>query len=131
MAICTSSAKGHDSVLRYDPDDRCIRGDACCFRAGGLDAPRGLAFQGGYVYVTSVGATGRPRAGKDSVLRFDAATGCAGGTFRLPGDAVFIASGSGGLDNPSRFVFGPDGKAYVSSTATTHVFRDSKLRSPL
>src|SRR5262245_8006277 len=83
--------------------------------AGGLDAPRGLTFRGGYAYVTSVG-TDTASPGKDSVLRYDATTGAPAGVSGQPGDAVFIASGSGGLDNPSRVVFGPDGRAYVSST---------------
>ena len=55
----------------------------------------------------------------DSVLHYDAVTGAPAGLSGQPGDAVFISSGSGGLDNPSRMVFGPDGRAYVSSTATT------------
>jgi len=85
--------------------------------AAGWDAPRGLLFRNGYVYVTSVGAS-TPEPGMDSVLRFDAVTGAPAGVSGLPGDAVFISSGSGGLDNPSRMVFGPDGKAYVASTSS-------------
>lgn len=119
-------SEGTDAVLRYDPATGAPAGlsgqtgDAA-FVAGGsgsLDAPRGLAFRDGYVYVTSVGGTA-PAPGMDSVLRYDAATGAPAGLSGQPGDAVFIASGSGGLDNPSRIVFGPDGRAYVSSTATT------------
>jgi sugar lactone lactonase YvrE len=117
---------GTDAVLRFDPVTGAPAGvsglpDDAVFIAsgsGGLDAPRGVIFQGAYVYVTSVG-TETPGFGKDSVLRFDAVTGAPAGVSGLPDDAVFIASGSGGLDNPTRMVFGPDGKAYVSSTATT------------
>ncbi len=50
-------------------------------------------------------------------MRFDAITGAPAGVSGQAADAIFIASGSGGLDNPSRIVFGPDGRAYVSSTA--------------
>jgi len=85
---------------------------------GGLDAPRGLLFRGGYVYVTSVGGA-TPEPGLDSVMRFDAVTGAPAGVSGAPGDAVFIASGSGGLNNPSRIIFGRDGKAYVASTDPT------------
>lgn len=112
-----AASEGTDAVLRFDPTTGGFLGTLVAPGAGGLDAPRGLIFQGGYVYVTSVG-TETPSAGKDSVLRYDAATGVPAGVSGLPGDAVFIASGSGGLDNPSRLIFGPDGKVYVSSTAS-------------
>jgi hypothetical protein len=45
-------------------------------------------------------------------------TGAPAGVSGVPGDAVFISS-SGGLTNPSSIVFGPDGNAYVSSTASS------------
>jgi sugar lactone lactonase YvrE len=116
-SLCVVS-EGTDAVLRYDPATGAYLGALVAPGAGGLDAPRGLTFRGGSAYVTSVGGdTAAP--GKDSVLRFDAATGAPAGVSGRPGDAVFIASGSGGLDNPSRIVFGPDGRAYVSSTADT------------
>jgi sugar lactone lactonase YvrE len=116
-SLCVVS-EGTDSVLRYDAISGAFLGTLVASGAGGLDDPRGLLFHGAYVYVTSVG-TETPSAGKDSVLRFDAVTGEPAGLSGVPGDAVFIPSGSGGLDNPSRIVFGPDGNAYVSSTATT------------
>lgn len=112
-------SEGTDAVLRFDPDTGEFTGELVASGAGGLDAPRGLTFQDGYVYVTSVG-TETASVGKDSVLRFDAVTGTPAGVSGVPGDAVFIASGSGGLDNPSRIIFRPDGKAYVSSTAPTN-----------
>jgi hypothetical protein len=116
-ALCVVS-EGTDAVLRFDATTGEFLGTLVASGSGGLDAPRGILFHGGYVYVTSVGEqTVSP--GKDSVLRFDAVTGEPAGLSGLPGDAVFIASGSGGLDNPSRIVLGPDGRVYVSSTATT------------
>ena len=111
-------SEGTSSVLRYDPVTGAFLGEVIASGSGGLAAPRGLTFRGGYAYVTSVG-TETAAPGKDSVLRYDATTGAPAGLSGLPGDAGFIASGSGGLDNPSRIVFGPDGKAYVCSTATT------------
>jgi chitinase len=125
-------SQGSNAVLRYDPTYGTPAGvsgqpgDAVFIPggSGGLSAPRGLTFHTdasghAYAYVTSVGPDNTPAPGTDSVLRFDAATGAPAGVSGLPGDAVFIASGSGGLDNPSRIVFGPDGMAYVTSTAAT------------
>jgi hypothetical protein len=106
-----------DAVLRYDPATGAPAGTLVASGAGGLQAPRGLLFRGGYVYVTSTGGTvGGPEIGASSVLRFDAVTGAPAGVSGTPGDAVFIPSWSGGLTNPSSIVFGPDGNAYVSST---------------
>lgn len=111
---------GTDEVLRYDPTSGAFAGVLVASGAGGLDVPRGLLFHNGYVYVTSPGPYPEiPGPGLDSVLRYDATTGAPAGLSGLPGDAVFISTGSGGLDNPSRLVFGPDGMAYVCSTATT------------
>jgi hypothetical protein len=110
-------SEGTSAVLRYDPVTGASAGSLIASGVGGLDAPRGLLFKNGYAYVTSVGTT-TTGAGVCSVLRFDAATGAPAGVSGLPGDAVFISSGSGGLTNPSRMVFGPDGNAYVGSTAS-------------
>ena len=54
----------------------------------------------------------------DSILRFDGVTGAPAGKSGLPGDAVFIPSGSGGLDNPSVIV-SHGGEFYVSSTSNS------------
>jgi hypothetical protein len=131
-------SQGTNSVLRYDPVYGTpaglsgLPGDAVLIPSGsgGLNAPRGLAFRTDalghpYVYVTSVGATDTPGPGVDDVLRFNFADGSPAGVSGTPGDAVFIPTGSGGLDNPSSIVFGPDGKAYVSSTAPTSVYPTS------
>jgi hypothetical protein len=122
-------SEASDAVLRYDPATGAFASAFIPSGSGGLDAPRGLTFKNGYAYVTSVGGT-TAAPGKDSVLRYDAATGATAGVSGLAGDAVFISSGSGGLDNPSRVVFGTDGKAYVSSTASvgTSTTTNSVLR---
>ncbi len=109
-------SEGTDAVLRYSLVTGEYLGALVVPGSGGLDRPHGLTFRSGYAYVTSYGAdTATP--GKDSVLRYDATTGAPAGVSGLPGDAVFIASGSAGLGQPSRIIFGPDGRAYVSSTA--------------
>ncbi|HUE74511.1 MAG TPA: LamG-like jellyroll fold domain-containing protein, partial [Pirellulaceae bacterium] len=83
---------------------------------GGLDQPRGLLFHSdGFLYVTSVGQT-TSGDGVDSILRYDGLTGSPAGISGLPGDAVFIPSGTGGMDNPSQIVF-HDNNFYVSSTS--------------
>jgi hypothetical protein len=116
-----------NAVLRYDPATGApaglsgVPGDAAFIPSGsgGLDAPRGLLFRNGYVYVTSVGTTGDTGPGVCSVLRYGAVTGAPAGVSGVPGDAVFVPASSGGLTNPSSIVFGPDGNAYVSSTASS------------
>jgi hypothetical protein len=106
------------SVLRYDPVTGASAGTFIATGSGGLEQARGLLFSNGYLYVTSAGTT-TTGAGVNSVLRFDATTGAPAGVSGQPGDAVFISSGSGGLTNPSTIVFGPDGNAYVSSSASS------------
>src|SRR5579864_213508 len=117
-------SQGTNAVLRYDPVTGApaglsgLPGDAVFIPSStGLDNPRGLLFRNVYVYVTNASGTVAP--GMNTVMRFDAATGAPAGVSGNPGDAVFIASGSGGLANPSSIVFGPDGNAYVSSSASS------------
>jgi len=110
-----------DAILRFDSETGApvpgLLGDGVFVAtgSGGLDAPRGLLFHDGYLYVTSVGDA-TPAAGMDSILRFNSVTGAPAGVSGLPGDAVFVAMGSGGMDNPSQIVF-HDGSFYVSSTS--------------
>src|SRR5262249_23490312 len=68
----------------------------------------------GYVYVTSVGST-VPEVGMDSVLRYTT-EGVPAGLSGIPDDAVFIALGDHGLDNPSRIV-SHGNEFYVASTS--------------
>jgi streptogramin lyase len=96
------------SVLRYDPVTGASAGAFITSGEAGLQGARALLFRNGYLYVGTA---------TQSVLRFDAVTGAPAGVSGVPGDAVFISSGSGGLTNPTSIVFGPDGNAYVSSTA--------------
>jgi hypothetical protein len=112
------ASEATSAVLRYDPVTGAPAGTFIASGAGGLEGARGLLFKNGYLYVTSAGTT-TTGAGVNSVLRFDATTGAPAGVSGQPGDAVFISSGSGGLTNPSRIVFGPDGNAYVASTASS------------
>jgi hypothetical protein len=106
-----------NSVLRFDATTGEPLGALIASGVGGLHSPRGLLFHSdGYLYVTSVGQDA-PGPGTDSVLRFDALTGAPAGVSGQPGDAVFISSGSGGLDNPSHIIF-HNGDFYVSSTAS-------------
>ncbi|MCU0877618.1 MAG: hypothetical protein MUF06_07545, partial [Pirellulaceae bacterium] len=69
----------------------------------GLDAPRGMTFHNGDLYVIS-GAT-------NSVLRY-------GPSGEFLGE--FVTPNSGGLDGAFDLAFGPDGDLYVNSARTTH-----------
>src|SRR5205085_7993505 len=53
----------------------------------------------------------------NQVLRYGGTTGAFLG--------VFVAAGSGGLNNPRALTFGPDGNLYVSSSASNAVLRYS------
>jgi hypothetical protein len=76
-----------------------------------LSVPRAMAFgPGGNLYVNS--QTGENTSEID---RFDGSTG----VFK----DVFVASGSGGMDDPQGLVFGPDGNLYVGEPATNSVLR--------
>ena len=101
--LSTRSAGTYDAILRYDG----ITG-APWVRSwppvGGLDARVPVVPQDGYLYVTS--------AGRTRSCGLTLYTGDPAGISGDPGDAVFIASGSGGLDNPSAFV-SHDGDFFV------------------
>jgi hypothetical protein len=112
------ASEGTGSVLRYDPVTGASAGTFITSGEGGLESARGLLFNNGYLYVTSTHTT-TTGPGYDSVLRFDATTGSPAGVSGQPGDAVFISSGSGGLANPSRIIFGPDGNAYVAGPGSS------------
>ena len=112
------ASENTSSVLRYDPVTGASAGTFITSGEGGLEGARGLLFNNGYLYVTSAG-TRTTGAGYNSVLRFDATTGSPAGVSGQPGDAVFISSGSGGLANPSRIIFGPDGNAYVAGPGSS------------
>jgi hypothetical protein len=105
-----------DAVLRFDGQTGNSLGSLVASGVGGLSRPRGLLFHSdGYLYVTSVSTSDSPSPGTDSILRFDAVTGAPAGLSGTAGDAVFIPTGLGGLDNPSVIVF-HNGDFYVSST---------------
>ena len=105
-----------DAILRFNGTTGAPVGDGQFIASGlgSLNQPRGLLFHNGHLYVTSVSDT-EPGPGQDAILRFDASSGTPAGISELPGDAVFIASGAGGLDNPSQIVFHED-HFYVAST---------------
>jgi hypothetical protein len=103
-----------DEVLRFDGTTGDPLGALVTSGSGGLDHPRGILFHtDGYLYVCSVGGAAAA-LGRDSILRFDATSGAPAGVSGQPGNATFISSGSGGLDNPSQIVF-ENGSFYVAS----------------
>ena len=105
-----------DAVLRFDAVTGEPTGAMVTPGSGGLDQPRGLLFHtDGFLYVTSVGGS-VAAPGLDSILRYNAITGVPAGTNGQSGNAVFIPSGSGGLDNPSQVAF-HNGEIYVASTS--------------
>jgi DNA-binding beta-propeller fold protein YncE len=66
-----------------------------------------LAFQNGFVYVSSVFA--------DSVFRYDETTGESLG--------AFVPSGYGGMNRPWHGIFGPDGNFYVANASEPGIVR--------
>jgi hypothetical protein len=82
--------------------------------SGGLDAPQGITFgPDGNIYVAStnefISSNGISPPG--AVLKFEGSSGPNPGAFL----GTFVASGYGGLANPSGVLFGPNGDLYVSS----------------
>ncbi len=101
------------SVLKYHGTTGAFVDDFITPESGGdLQNPRGLLFSDdGFLYVTSVDGDDANQGTGDAVLRYDASTG--------EFDRIFVSSGSGGLDNPTRMAIGPDDDLYVSSTSST------------
>jgi streptogramin lyase len=62
----------------------------------------------GHLYVST-------RSNSDNVLRFNGVTGAF--------IDEFVATGSGGLNNPSATTFGPDGNLYVSNHGSANILR--------
>jgi hypothetical protein len=101
------SSFASNQVLRYNGST----GAFIDVVASGLSGPVGLTVGGdGSLFIASQDS--------DEVLRYNAS-----------GKSVFIAAGSGGLDQPRNAVFGPDGNGdgrqdlYVSSQGTREVLR--------
>jgi DNA-binding beta-propeller fold protein YncE len=95
----TASGNGPDknTIERYSGTTGAFMG---IFATGPINGPRGIVFNGGYMYVAS--------AGTNQVMQYNATTGAYLG--------VFVAAGSGGLSGPSYMTFGPDGNLYVMSS---------------
>lgn len=107
-----------DNVYRFDGTTGAFTDVFVATGSGGLDTPRALIFgpdgngDGNRdLYISS--------AQTDSVLRYDGMTGAF--------IDAFVPSGSGGLNDPTAIVFGPDGNLYVASGAHTD-FYNSILR---
>ncbi len=80
--------------------------------AEGLNAPHGLAFQGGYLYV----------ANTDAVVRFAYKPGDLKAT---AGPVKLLDLPTGGGHSTRTVVFGPDGKMYVSAGSSCNVCEES------
>jgi WD40 repeat protein len=105
--LFVSSASGE--VLEYDAASGDFEGafvDAAGNGGGPID-PYGFRFHSGKLYVTS--------SFTDSVKAYDAATG--------QSPATLVASGSGGLDQPTALDFGPSGDVFVASYGDDSVRR--------
>lgn len=105
------AAYGSDSIARHDAQSGARLGS---FAAAGQDGLLGFATgPDGAVYVCSELT--------DSVERFDAATGAHLGSFVFD-DPATLPDETGGLDDPSGIVFGPDDRAFVASFAKDAIF---------
>ena len=142
---------GTDAVLRFNPRTGALVGTFIKPGDGGLDGPSGIAFAtGGDAFVASRNSNQVYRYGAasgtfkntitpeplktprystvgpdgnvyvtsrdtDSVVRYDGLTGQFLGTF--------VASGSGGLDQPSGLTFGLDGNLYVADGFNNRILK--------
>jgi hypothetical protein len=103
-------------IVRFDPSNGAYLDTVVADGAGGLAGATGLAFgPDGNLYVGS--------ASNHAVIRFQATT--AAPPAKFPPVDIFVASGSGGLNEPDGLVFGPDGRLYVCSRGTRSVLRYS------
>jgi hypothetical protein len=104
-----------ENIVRYDPASGVV--DTFIPSGGALHAPKGMVFDAdGNLYVANsdLGTTDTS-LGQDQVLKF---AGPGGGPLGEPAGtllSVFIAPGSGGLDNPNHLAF-RGGHLYVTNT---------------
>jgi WD40 repeat protein len=114
------SSAANREVLRYDGTTGAFIDIFVTSYSGGLDRPHGLTFgPDGNLYVNS--------SDNNSVMRYQGPFGPQPGA-PLPAPsqsgAVFVSSGSGGLNSPyGSLVFGPDNNLYVSSFGSSSVLR--------
>lgn len=113
------ASEGNNQILRFDRDTGVLLGafvrddpsTSATDETGGLDGPAAVLFGvDGNLYVSSFET--------DNILEYDGLTG--------EFIAVFVSSGSGGLDGPDAgMVFGPGGDLYVPSYWSNEVLRYS------
>ncbi len=94
----------NNAILRFDRTTGQFL-DTFADAASGLNGPV-------YLFPRSDGLLYVSNQGGDEILRFNS-----DGTLQ----DVFVTAGSGGLDGPSGFAFGPDGRLYVASRFSANV----------
>jgi DNA-binding beta-propeller fold protein YncE len=104
------TTSGTNSIYRYNGTTGAFIDTFVSAGSGGLNDPIGLAFgPDGNLYVSSHVTR--------SVMRYEGPSGTSPGS-PLPSTgqtgATFVATGSGGLQNPDELTFGPDGNLYVA-----------------
>jgi hypothetical protein len=113
-----------NNVLRYNMTTSAI--DEFIPSSSGVYYPKGLAFDSSGDLLVGCGDAGPSDTSplRDEVLRFQGPNGASpGAALPAPGPtgAVFVPSGSGGLEQASGLAFGPNGNLYVSSYRTSSV----------
>ncbi len=107
------SGSSSRNVVRYDLRSGVLIDTFVQPESGGLFAPRNITFgPDGHLYVVDGGLMG---GAGNKVIRYDG----------VSGDFidVFVAPGSGGLNDPADLAFGPDGSLYVTSVESDSVLR--------
>jgi len=109
-------------VIRFDGQtgafiDRFVWNDPAVpgNETGGLVSPADVVFDGGFMYVASLG--------NDRVLRYNGATGAFIDVFVWDDPATGAIDESGGLDETEFLNFAPNGMLYIASGGTDEVLR--------
>lgn len=95
-----------DAALEYDPRTGDFVKPFTQF--GQLMGPEGIFIDNNEVVFIS-------SSGTDEIITYEGATGTQTG--------IFVTAGSGGLDDPQEFVFGPGGDLYVASFGSDEILR--------